>query len=124
MKSWREERDISDRKATSTDEIIKVITEGKASINNVLCYQILYSHIKVYSISDSKYIKDLIALRSNLFATTLSWEYERVNNSTFGEFMIYCNCGKMECGTGYSAHLQVNGGMSTDEVEKMLLIEE
>lgn len=89
-----------------------------------MCYQILHSHIKVYSISDSKYIKALMALKSNLFATTLSWEYERVNNSTFGEFMIYCNCGKMKYGAGYSAHLQVNDDVSTDEVEKMLLIEE
>lgn len=89
-----------------------------------MCYQILYSHIKVYSISDSKYIKDLIALRSNLFATTLSWEYERVNNSTFGEFMIYCNCGKMECGTGYSAHLSVDDDTSVEEVERILKFEE
>ena len=47
-----------------------------------------------------------------------------MNNSTFGEFMIYCNCGKMKYGAGYSAHLQVNDDVSTDEVEKMLLIEE
>lgn len=65
-----------------------------------------------------------MALRSNIFATTLSWEYERVYGSAFGEFMIYCNCEKMKCGTGYSAHLQVNDDVSTDEVEKMLLIEE
>lgn len=84
----------------------------------------MHSHIKVYSISDCKYIKALMALKSNLFATTLNWEYERVNNSTFGEFMIYCNCGKMKCGTGYSAHLSVDDDTSVEEVEKMLLIEE
>lgn len=89
-----------------------------------MCYQIVHSHIKVYSISDSKYIKALTASRSYLFATTLSWEYERVNNSTFGEFMIYCNCGKMKCGTGYSAHLSVDDNTSVEEVERILKFDE
>lgn len=84
----------------------------------------MHNHVKVYSISNSKYIKDLIALESNLFATTLNWEYERVNISTFGEFMIYCNCGKMKYGTGYSAHLSVNDDASVEEVERVLKIEE
>lgn len=48
---------------------------------------------------------NLIALESNLFAETLNWEYEKVDNSTFGEFIIYCNCANMKYGTGYSAHL-------------------
>lgn len=65
-----------------------------------------------------------MALRSNLFATTLSWEYERVNDSTFGEFMIYCNCGKMKCGKGYSSYLSVNDNTSVEEVERILMINE
>lgn len=65
-----------------------------------------------------------MALRSNLFATTLSWEYERVNNPTFGEFMIYCNCGEMKCGKGYSAHLSVDDNTRVEEVERILMINE
>ncbi len=76
--------------------------------------------MNVYSISDSEFMNNLIALQSNLFAEILHWEYERVNYSSFGEFMIFCNCGKMKYGTGYSAHMRVNDGVSTDEVEKIL----
>lgn len=47
-----------------------------------------------------------------------------MNDSTFGEFMIYCNCGRTDYGTAYIAHLRVNDGVSDDEVEKILLIEE
>ena len=65
---------------------------------------------------------NLIALRANLFVETLNWEYERVNNPAFGEFMIFCNCGKRKYGTGYSAHLRVNDGVSADEVEEILSI--
>lgn len=67
-------------------------------------------------------MKDLIALKSNSFVDSLNWEYERVNNPTFGEFMIFCNCGKMKYGKEYSAHMRVNDDVSVDEVEKMLLI--
>lgn len=47
-----------------------------------------------------------------------------MNNSTFGEFMIYCNCGKMECGTGYSAHLSVTDGVNVEDIERTLLFVE
>ncbi len=69
-------------------------------------------------------MNDLSTLQSNLFAEALNWEYERVKYSPFGEFMIFCNCGKMKYGTGYSAHLSVNDGVSSDEVEKILSISE
>lgn len=82
----------------------------------------MHSHIKVYPINDSKFIDNLIALQSNLFVETLNWEYERVNNPPFGEFMVFCNCGKRKYGTGYSVHLRVCDGVSADEVEKILSI--
>lgn len=101
---------------------MKVIAEGKAVINNILCYQTIHSHIKVSPISDNKFMNDLSTLQFNLFAETLNWEYERANYPPFGEFMIFCNCRKMEYGTGYSAHLSINNGVSIDEVEKILSI--
>jgi len=107
---------------TSSNSLIKVITEGKAVINKVLCYQTIHSHIKVYSISDSEFVNDLNTLQFNLFAETLHWEYKRVEDSAFGEFMVFCNCGKMKYGTGYSAHLSVNDDVNADEVEKILSI--
>lgn len=67
-------------------------------------------------------MKDLIAVKSNLFAESLNWEYERVKNSTLGEFMIYCNCKKMKYGTAYVVHLCVNNDVNADEVEKILSI--
>ncbi len=69
-------------------------------------------------------MNDLSTLQSNLFAETIHWEYERVEDSVFGEFMIFCNCGKMEYGMGYSAHIRVNDEVSADEVEKILSISE
>ncbi len=120
QKNGKEDWVITSRKITSTKNLIKVVTEGKTVINNVLCYQTIHSHIKVYSISNSEFVNDLSTLQSNLFAETLHWKYERVEDSAFGEFMIFCNCGKMKYGTGYSAHMRVNDGVSTDEVEKIL----
>lgn len=118
----KEEWIISRRKVTSTKNLVKIIAEGRAVINNVLCYQIKYSHIKIYPISDSKFVDNLTALQSNLFVETLNWEYERVNNPTFGEFMIFCSCGKKKYGTEYSAHMRINDGVSADEIEKILSI--
>ncbi len=46
-----------------------------------------------------------------------------MNNPAFDEVMIFCNCGKMKYGTGYSAHIRVNDEVSVDEVEKRLSIE-
>ena len=110
------------RKITSTNNLIRIIRDEKAVINNISCYQTFYNHTKVYSIRDSEYVRNLLALKSNLFVESLNWEYERINNSIFGEFMIFCNCGNMKYGTGYSAHMRVNDGVSVDEVEKMLSI--
>lgn len=113
---------IKNRKITSTNNLIRIITEEKAVINNVSCYQVFYNYVNVFPVSDCKFVKNLISLSSNLFVESLNWEYERVNDSTFGEFMIFCNCGKMKYGKEYYAHMRINGDVSIDEVEKMLSI--
>lgn len=106
----------------STNSLIRIITEGKVTINNVSCHKIIHSHINVFPVKDIDFVKDLIMLQTNLFEETLNWEYEKVDNSVLGEFIIFCNCRKTDYGTAYIAHLRVNDGVNADEVEKILSI--
>lgn len=65
-----------------------------------------------------------MALKSNLFVGAINWEYEKVNNSALGEFMIFCNCKRTDFGIAYVAHLRANDGVDVEEIERILKIEE
>lgn len=112
------------KKKTLTENLIMIISAKKASINNVSCHKTLSNkNMEVYPISDEKFVQSLLALKRNIFAPILNWEYERIDDSVFGEFMIYCNLYNMDFGTAYVAHMRVENDINVADVEKILLIE-
>lgn len=79
--------------------------------------------MKIYPVDDDRFVQSLIALKENILSEAFNWEYERVDNAVFGEFMIYCNVCNRDFATTYVAHMRVKEDVNVADVDKILKID-